>query len=84
MNVYITNTSKKMIGNISMRITELQEIIDELQSILNLELNTDKREFIYNYINILLEKLKYYQAMINCLSIKKIEKEFKKTKGDRI
>lgn len=53
MNVYITSTSKKMIGNISMRITELQEIIDELQSILNLELNTDKREFIYNYINIL-------------------------------
>ena len=82
MNVYITNTSKKMIGNISMRITELQEIIDELQSILNLELNTDKREFIYNYINILLEKLKYYQAMINCLSIKKIAKEFKKTKGE--
>ena len=61
MNVYITNTSKKMIGNISMRITELQEIIDELQSILNLELNTDKREFIYNYINILLEKLWIYK-----------------------
>lgn len=82
MNVYITKTSKKMIGNISMRITELQEIVDELQSILNLETNIDKREFIYNYINILLEKLKYYQAMINCLSIKKIAKEFKKTKGE--
>lgn len=28
MNVYITRTSKQMIGNVSMRITELQEIID--------------------------------------------------------
>lgn len=26
MNVYITKTSKQMIGNISTRITELQEI----------------------------------------------------------